>query len=226
MKTPRAQWAQWAQRSQRVGSTARRQWAARTRRLAAGAGRVWLAGWLAGWAALAAAQATETSQVPVTLQRSHAICPVPGRQAGAWLIDDAARWATLLAAREEPLLGRAVAWGREQVLVVALAEQPTLGIRITVDEQAERAMFRRLHLAARIERPRAGEMSATALSRPCVIAVLPSDPWKRATVQVEGQRVVARSVAAGPPRVVAMPDPSRELPGASSVMPVERAASK
>ncbi len=181
--------AQQVQRAQRVGSPTRPQWAARAWQSAARACLVWLA----AWAAQATGQTAEAAPVQVALQRSHAICPVPGREAGAWLIDDAARWAALIAAREEPLLGRAMAWGQEQVLVVALAEQPTLGIRIALDEQAERSMFRRLHLAARVERPRAGDMAATALSRPCVVAVLPPGSWKRVTVRLEGQRLPARA---------------------------------
>ena len=143
--------------------------------MAARAGVACLVGWLVGWAAPAAAQTAEPSRVPIALQRSHTICPVPGREAGAWLIDDAARWATLFAAREEPLLGRAVAWGREQVLVVvvALAEQPTLGIRIALDEQAERAMFRRLNLAT--QAPVGGPVAEGAL-------------WQAALRAIEAQR--------------------------------------
>jgi hypothetical protein len=185
-----------------------------------------LAGWwLAAWATQASAQGAESQRLPLALQRSHAICPLPGREAGAWLINDAGRWAALLAAGEASLLGRAVAWGREQVLVVALAEQPTLGVRVALDDAAERLMFRRLQLAARVERPRAGEMAATALSRPCVLAVLPGGPsgaWRRVTVQLEGQRLASRSVAAGPPRAASLSPKA----GAALVVPAPPAASR
>lgn len=162
----------------------------------------------------------------IEVQRSHAICPLPPAAPGAargdaqsWLVEHAAAWNAAISPAEA--LGREVHFAQAPLLVVLMAEQPTLGVRIALEPVAERGWRGRLKLRARVQRPGPGEMAATALSRPCVVAALPPGPWRRISVLVEGRRLEARP--ANPPA------PGKRwsdapMPGASAVLRPERPA--
>jgi hypothetical protein len=168
-------------------------------RLAA-AGLAWA---LCAFGAAAGTVAQAAQPLQLTGQRDHAMCPLPGRDARAWLIDEPARWSAAIT--PEAALGRAVHWGQEMLLVVALAEQPTLGIRVSLDEPVRQRFGRRLELQARVQRPGPGEMAATAISRPCVVAAVPKVRWRRVLVWLEGRRIEAEHPPAGVPASKAEP---------------------
>lgn len=142
--------------------------------------------------------------VRVLAQRGHVQCPLAGREAQALVLDRpeaAARW---LAVDEAQAVGRALDWSRERLLIVALAQQPTLGVQAALDDRLPYAGRRQLQATVRVQRPAPGSMAAMALSRPCVVAVLPRGPWH--TVQLRGDaRTEGLPAVAARPRRDALP---------------------
>lgn len=117
--------------------------------------------------------------VRVLATRSHAQCPLPGKKLAVLSIDSPQEWTETLLQDEVSMAGRAIRWSREQVLVYAMNQQPTLGVSI---EPAGRVLS--LHSGVlmwpvREIRPGPGDMAATATSRPCLVAIVKRAYWQR-----------------------------------------------
>ncbi|BDI06828.1 hypothetical protein CATMQ487_37980 [Sphaerotilus microaerophilus] len=117
--------------------------------------------------------------VRVLATRSHAQCPLPGKKIAVLSIDSPQEWTETLQQDEASTAGRAIRWSREQVLVYAMNQQPTLGVSV---EPAARVLS--LHSGVlmwpvREVRPGPGQMAATALSRPCLVAIVKRAYWQR-----------------------------------------------
>lgn len=117
--------------------------------------------------------------VRVLATRSHAQCPIPGKKLAVMAIDSAQEWAEELLQDEVSTAGRPIRWTREQVLIYAMNQQPTLGVSV---EPASRVLT--LHSGVlmwpvREIRPGAGQMAATATSRPCLVAIVKRAFWQK-----------------------------------------------
>ena len=117
--------------------------------------------------------------VRVLATRSHAQCPLPGTKIAVLSIDSPQEWTETLQQDEASTAGRTIRWSREQVLVYAMNQQPTLGVSV---EPAARVLS--LHSGVlmwpvREVRPGSGQMAATALSRPCLVAIVKRAYWQR-----------------------------------------------
>lgn len=117
--------------------------------------------------------------VRVLATRSHAQCPIPGKKIAVLSIDSAKEWAEELQQDEVSTAGRAIRWGREQVLIYAMNQQPTLGVSV---EPASRVLTLHSGLLlwpVREIRPGAGQIAATATSRPCLVAIVKRAYWHK-----------------------------------------------
>lgn len=128
--------------------------------------------------ALAVSACTSVSAEPVLAQRGHAQCPLAGTDERTLLIDSAADWRIVWAVDEAAALGRAVDWARERVLVHALAQQPTLGVRVEAVAIGGASAGGVPRLGLRVTRPGPNEMAAMALSRPCVVVAVARGSWQ------------------------------------------------
>lgn len=127
---------------------------------------------LLGAGSLAAGAPSSASGVPVLVTRFHTQCPMAGTTVDVRTLRSPQAWADTLTLDETQGVGRPVQWRREQVLVYAMGRQSTLGVSI---EPASRTLTLRagvLTWPVRELRPGPGEMAATALSRPCLLAVI------------------------------------------------------
>jgi hypothetical protein len=117
--------------------------------------------------------------VRVLATRSHTQCPLPGQKIAVLSIDSRQEWAETLLQDEVSVAGRGIRWSREQVLVYAMNQQPTLGVSV---EPAGRVLSLQsgvLMWPIREVRPSPGQMAATALSRPCLVAIVKRAYWQR-----------------------------------------------
>lgn len=111
--------------------------------------------------------------------RSHTQCPLPGKKIAVLSIDSRQEWRDHLEGDESSVAGRPIRWAREQVLVYAMNQQPTLGVRV---EPAARQLTLHgglLFWPVREIRPGPGELAATATSRPCLVAVVKRSYFQR-----------------------------------------------
>ncbi len=181
---------------------------------------------LIAFSAPAAASSNPTARLRVEAQRGHSQCPVAGLDDRSVLLDDAAQWRAVVATTEAQALGREVHWGRERVLVHALAQQPTLGVRVSAVGVTWAGPLRSPRLDMRITRPGPNDMAATALSRPCVFVAMTRGAWRELRVTGGGapKPVIVRvgllpkEAAAGPPRM--------RFDGVELVKPAAPAASR
>ncbi|MCK6425302.1 MAG: hypothetical protein L6Q75_09435 [Burkholderiaceae bacterium] len=117
--------------------------------------------------------------VKLLATRSHTQCPLPGKKIAVLSIDSRQEWRDHLEGDESSVAGRPIRWAREQVLVYAMNQQPTLGVRI---EPAARQLTLHgglLFWPVREIRPGPGELAATATSRPCLVAVVKRSYYQR-----------------------------------------------
>ena len=117
--------------------------------------------------------------VRILTTRSHSQCPLPGQKIAVLSIDSPQEWAETLQKDEASVAGRSIRWSREQVLVYAMNQQPTLGVSV---EPASRVLSLNsgvLMWPVREIRPGPGQMAATALSRPCLVAIVKRAYWQR-----------------------------------------------
>ena len=147
----------------------------------------------------------QTHRPGIEAQLAHAHCPLPGEDERTLLIDSPAQWRAIVPTDEVQALGRKVRWNRERVLVSALAQQPTLGVRVTASV-ARKRVASTLHLTLVVTRPGPDEMAMTALSRPCVFVALTRGAWRQVRVvdaqgnelgvaRVEADRPAARGIS-------------------------------
>lgn len=111
--------------------------------------------------------------------RSHTQCPLTGTKIAVLSIDSRQEWRDHLEGDEASVAGRPIRWAREQVLVYAMNQQPTLGVHI---EPAARVLTLHgglLFWPVREIRPGPGELAATATSRPCLVAVVNRSYYQR-----------------------------------------------
>lgn len=129
----------------------------------------------AAW--LIACALAPTAGAQVLAQKSQPICTLAGTDQRTLLLDRAEQWPTEAAGTDAAqLFGRAVRWGREQVLLHALAEQASLGVSLRAQRVAAAvAGAKRLgpQLMLHVQRPAPGTAAAAALSRPCVWVLVP-----------------------------------------------------
>lgn len=171
----------------------------------------------------AAACAGPAAMHPLAAQHATMQCPLASADPAQALLvlDNERQWAGALRADEAATFGRAVRWAEERVVVFALAQQPTLGTRVALDKPQAELRQGVLQLTLRIERPPADAMTATALSRPCVIVAVAREGWLQArAIDTDGATLAAASAdpAASPGRgsVPAVPDLSGVVSPAAS----------
>lgn len=117
--------------------------------------------------------------VRVLATRSHVQCPIPGKTLAVMAIDSAQEWSEKLRQDEVAIAGRPIRWTREQVLIYAMNQQPTLGVSV---EPASRVLTLHSGLLmwpVREIRPGPGQMAATATSRPCLVAIVKRAFWQK-----------------------------------------------
>jgi hypothetical protein len=148
----------------------------------------------------------------VEAQRGHAQCPLSGLDERSLLLDNATQWHSIVSAGEVQALGRKVRWGRERVLVHALAQQPTLGVRVSAVGIARSGPVRSPRLDLRITRPAPDELAATALSRPCVFVALTRGAWSE--IRVAGGDAPRHAVVRVDKRASNAPGGAADLPRA------------
>jgi hypothetical protein len=133
----------------------------------------------AGSASAARNGRSAAQAVRVLATRSHAQCPIPGKKLAVMAIDSTQEWSEELLQDEVSTAGRPIRWAREQVLIYAMNQQPTLGVSV---EAASRVLT--LHSGVllwpvREIRPGPGQMAATATSRPCLVAIVKRAYWQK-----------------------------------------------
>ena len=144
------------------------------------------------------------SQPPALgVQRSLGQCPVLRTGEFSALLDGPAQWVGTLRQGEVETLGRAVDWRRERVLVHALGTKPSLGYGVSAQRVEARGASVWPTVMLRLTQPEPGAVTATALSRPCVVLTLARGRWKAVRVANEAGRTlgVAR-VQPGHPRAL------------------------
>lgn len=120
--------------------------------------------------------ATAPGPVRILAQRSHAQCPVEGRDTRQVRLQSAAQWQAVVSMDEAAALGRPVDWTAEQVVLHAMSQQPTLGYEaVAVDAEVLADGSLRLRVSER--RPPPGAIVGMAFTRPCVFVLLPSAAW-------------------------------------------------
>lgn len=124
--------------------------------------------------ALGAAQ-----RVRILTAKSHIQCPLAGNRIAVLSIDSPQEWAETLQQNEQAMTGRAIRWSREQVLVYAMNQQPTLGVSVEAARQVLALKSGVLFWPVHEKRPGPGSMGATALSRPCLVAVIKRSYFQR-----------------------------------------------
>lgn len=149
----------------------------------------------------------------VQAQASFAQCPVGGSVDRPTLrvFESAAQWQSETRLNERATFGREIGWSRERVVLFALAQQPTLGVRIHLDSERVAARNGVLRVPIEVRRPGAAESSATALSRPCVMLAA-ARAARRGWHSVQVVDVTARVLVEG--EVAALSSPSNQTPNA------------
>lgn len=117
--------------------------------------------------------------VRVLASRSHAQCPIPGKKLAVMAIDSAQEWSEKMQQDEVAVTGRAIRWPREQVLIYAMNQQPTLGVSVETASRVLTLHSGLLMWPVREVRPGAGQMAATATSRPCLVAIVKRAFWQK-----------------------------------------------
>ncbi len=140
---------------------------------------------LATATALVLAATAAHGQAGVAAQRSQSLCqwaPVAADDgAKTVLLDSAAAWQRhVLAGAGAPASLRTPRWAQEQVLLHVLPEQPTMGVRVSALRVQPGPV-----LVLQVTRPARGQMSAMALSRPCVWVVVPRQTARGWKVRVQ-----------------------------------------
>jgi hypothetical protein len=121
----------------------------------------------------------QVQAVRVLATRAHTQCPLGGKKLAVLSIDSPREWKEKLLQEETAVVGRPIKWSREQVLVYAMNQQPTLGVGI---EPASRVLALNsgvLMWPVKETRPGPGQMAAQALSRPCLVAVVKRAYYQR-----------------------------------------------
>lgn len=111
--------------------------------------------------------------------RSHSQCPLAGNKIAVLSIDSPQEWAETLRQDEQAVAGRSIRWSREQVLIYAMNQQPTLGVSVEPAGQVMALKSGVLFWPVHETRPGPGTMAATALSRPCLVAVIKHSYFQR-----------------------------------------------
>ncbi len=124
-----------------------------------------------------AAQATQ--RVRILTSKAHAQCPLSGQKMAVLSVDSAQEWGETLQQDETAVAGRSIRWSREQVLVYAMNQQPTLGVSVEPAGQALALKSGVLFWPVHEQRPGPGRMAATATSRPCLVAIVKRAYWQR-----------------------------------------------
>ncbi|AKJ32057.1 hypothetical protein AAW51_5366 [Caldimonas brevitalea] len=126
---------------------------------------------------------TENTTVPVTAQYPYRQCPLNEPSSPVSLFSNAQSWRQGAGAAGDTGWGRALRWPQQRVVAYVMDTQPTLGYQVSV---AGTTLTRRgdtLVMPVKVTRPAPGGYAATALSRPCVFAVLPAGGWQSVEVR-------------------------------------------
>ncbi len=145
---------------------------------------------------IATGSASADTLVPAEAVHATAQCPLAGAESSLGVIESSAQWSSLLSADARSLFGREVLWDRERVVVFALARQNTLGHKVELSARLFEERAGVLTMPVRIQRPAPDRMSATALSRPCLIVSVQRDGWRTVRVTEARGRVLASGSAA------------------------------
>jgi hypothetical protein len=131
--------------------------------------------------ALAAGAATRW---PVRHATSHAQCPLRFAEGPfAKVLGSRGQWASLTPVPEDKALAEPVDWRRQQVVVFGLGTRPSLGHKVEVGSPALRLRGKTAYLDVKVSRPQPGQVAASALSRPCVLAVVDRRAWRELVVR-------------------------------------------
>ncbi len=124
-------------------------------------------------------------------------CPLlkPVDAATVQVLGDAVQWERVVRTSAAALLGREVRWSDERVVVFSLGRQPTLGVRVDLASRQLTVSDAALQFKVKLQRPGPDEMAATALSWPCVMAVVPREGWSQVRVLDEAGALLATSAA-------------------------------
>lgn len=118
-------------------------------------------------------------RVRILTTRSHTQCPLAGNKITVVSVDSPQEWAETLHKDEQSVAGRPIRWSREQVLVYAMNQQPTLGVSVEPAGQVLALKSGVLFWPVHEKRPGPGSMAAMALSRPCLVAVIKRSYFQR-----------------------------------------------
>lgn len=133
------------------------------------------------------------ASVPVLQQRHFTQCPWRGETAAVF--DTEAAWRQALGTRaQEPVFDTPVDWSRQRVLVYTMDTQPTLGYGIELEKSSVTQRGDVLRLPVKLIRPSPDRLQATALSRPCLMVVVPRGDWKQLEVRdTEGDVLIGKA---------------------------------
>jgi len=114
---------------------------------------------------------------------SHTQCPWRLEGPDARVFSSPRHWQEMMTLPEDRATGYPVDWHRDNVVVYATETQRTLGVRVKLDQQVLQLSGREARLQVRVVPPRPDQMQAAAISRPCVVAVVPRRSWRTLEVR-------------------------------------------
>lgn len=154
--------------------------------------------------ALCSMGAQARSQPPALgVQRSLGQCPVREMGEFSALLDHPAQWAGILRQGEVETLGRAVDWRQERVLVHALGTKPSLGYGVSAQRVEAGGASEWPTVMVLLTKPEPGALTASALSRPCLVLTLTRGSWRAVRVaNAAGRTLGVARVRPGHPRAV------------------------
>jgi hypothetical protein len=146
-------------------------------------------------AAPSSAVAREHDAWRVNHSTSHAQCPWRLEGPAARVFTSPQHWQEMMTQPEDKAADAPVDWRYDNVIVFATETQRTLGLKVKVDPPVIQLSGREARLQVRVSRPKPGQMQAAAISRPCVVAVVPRRAWRVLEVRSEQGQVLWRGKA-------------------------------
>jgi hypothetical protein len=141
------------------------------------------------------AAAREHDAWRVNHSTSHAQCPWRLEGPAARVFTSPRHWQEMMTQPEDKAADAPVDWRYDNVIVFATETQRTLGVKVKVESPVIQLSGREARLQVRVSRPKPGQAQATAISRPCVVAVVPRRDWRVLEVRSEQGQVLWRGKA-------------------------------
>ena len=120
---------------------------------------------------------------PIEHSTTHVQCPWRLEGPTARVFTNPSHWLEIMNMPEDKAAGHAVDWHYDDIIVFGIDTQRNLGTRLKVDPPVLQLSGREARLQVDVNRPRPGQMTASAIARPCVVAVVRKRSWRTLEVR-------------------------------------------